>query len=82
MSSRFPTAATDFVVSAKTIVNLEGRYALTKATQLAFGADNLFDIYPDAVPSSLNTTGAVPFANRAPFGRGGRFVYARASYKF
>ena len=76
------TAATDFVVSAKAIVNLEGRYALTKATQLAFGADNLFDISPDAVPSSLNTTGAVPFANRAPFGRGGRFVYARASYKF
>jgi len=76
------TAATDFIVSAKTIVNAEGRYALTKQTQLAVGADNLFDIYPDALPSSLNTTGAAPYSNRAPFGRGGRFVYARVNYTF
>ena len=63
-------------------MNAEGRYALTRQTQLAVGADNLFDIYPDALPASLNTTGAAPYSNRAPFGRGGRFVYARVNYTF
>ncbi|MET0264127.1 MAG: TonB-dependent receptor [Duganella sp.] len=76
------TAATDFVVSAKTIVTAEARYAFNKQTQLALGADNLFDIYPDALPGTLNTTGAAPYSNRAPFGRGGRFVYARVNYTF
>jgi len=76
------TAATDVTVSAKTIVNAEGRYAITKQTQLALGADNLFDIYPDSLPSSLTSNAAAPFSNRAPFGRGGRFVYARVNYTF
>jgi iron complex outermembrane receptor protein len=76
------TAATDVIVSAKTIVNAEGRYAVTKQTQLALGADNLFDIYPDSLPASLTSNAAAPFSNRAPFGRGGRFVYARVNYTF
>lgn len=76
------TAATDFTMSPKTVVNAEGRYALGRGLDLAFGADNLFDAYPDAVPASLNSTGAAPFSNRSPFGRGGRFVYMRISYKF
>ncbi|KQQ33326.1 TonB-dependent receptor [Duganella sp. Leaf126] len=76
------TAATDVTVSAQTIVNAEGRYALNKQTQLALGADNLFDIYPDGLPASLTSNAAAPFSNRAPFGRGGRFVYARVNYTF
>jgi len=76
------TAATDFVLTPKTVVNLEGRYTTAGGATLAFGADNLFDVYSDPVPASLNTTAAVPYSNRAPFGRSGRFVYARASYKF
>ena len=76
------TAATDFMLTPKIIVNLEGRFAPTKAMQLALGADNLFDIYPDALPASLNSTGAAPYSNRSPFGRAGRFVYARMTYKF
>jgi iron complex outermembrane receptor protein len=76
------TAATDFILTPKTIVNLEGRYNLNKATELALGADNLFDIYPDALPASLNSTGAAPYSNRSPFGRAGRYVYARVNYRF
>ena len=49
---------------------------------LAVGADNVFDVYPDAIPPALNTTGAAMFSNYSPFGRSGRFVYARASYSF
>lgn len=76
------TAATDFVMTPKVIVNLEGRYAISNAINLAVGADNLFDVYPDALPASLNSTGAAPYSNRSPFGRAGRFLYARMGYKF
>jgi iron complex outermembrane receptor protein len=76
------TAALDFMLGAKTVVDLEGRYALTKQLSLAVGADNLFDAYPEALPPALNTTGNALFSNYAPFGRSGRFVYARANYSF
>ena len=76
------TAALDFKLSAKTVVDLEGRYDITKQLKVALGAENLFDAYPESVPTTLNTTGNAPFPNYAPFGRGGRFVYARASYSF
>ncbi len=74
--------ALDFVLSAKTLVDLEARFALSKQMNLAVGADNVFDVYPDAFPPALNTTGAAMFSNYSPFGRSGRFVYARASYSF
>ena len=74
--------ALDFKLSPKTLVDLEMRYALSKQVNLALGAENLFDKYPDALPFTLNGTGNTPYANYAPFGRGGRFVYARASYAF
>ena len=67
-------------MSAKTLVDLEGRYAFTKKLSLAVGADNVFDQYPDAYPANLNTTGNAPYSNYSPFGRSGRFVYARLNY--
>ncbi|MCC2957436.1 TonB-dependent receptor [Massilia sp. IC2-477] len=76
------TAALDFWMGAKTVVDLEGRVALTPKLSLALGADNLFDQYPETQPPALNTTGNTPFANYAPFGRGGRFIYARMNYGF
>ncbi|MFC0135950.1 TonB-dependent receptor [Massilia eurypsychrophila] len=76
------SAAFDFTLSAKTLVDLEARYALTSKMNLAVGADNVFDVYPDAFPPALNSTGAAMFSNYSPFGRSGRFVYARASYSF
>jgi iron complex outermembrane receptor protein len=76
------TAALDFVMHPRTTVDLEGRYALTKLLSLALGAENLFDQYPETLPPALNTTGNAPFSNYAPFGRAGRYVYARATYAF
>ncbi len=72
----------DFRMGAKTVVDIEGRYALSKSLNLAVGADNVFDAYPAALPASLNATGNAPFSNYAPFGRSGRFVYARMAYAF
>lgn len=76
------TAALDFVMHPRTTVDLEGRYALTTKLSLALGAENLFDQYPETLPPALNTTGNAPFSNYAPFGRAGRYVYARATYAF
>ncbi|SFV10781.1 TonB-dependent receptor plug domain-containing protein [Pseudoduganella namucuonensis] len=74
------TPALDFWLGAKTLVDLEGRYAFTKKLSLAVGADNLFDQYPDSYPAALNTTGNAPYSNYSPFGRSGRYVYARLNY--
>ena len=76
------TPALDLTLAAKTVVDLEGRYALTPKTTLALGADNLFDSYPTANTLALNTTGAALFSNYAAYGRSGRFVYVRLNQAF
>jgi iron complex outermembrane receptor protein len=76
------TAANDFTLSPKTLVDLEGRWQFTDNLGLAVGAENLFDQYPDALPINLNTTGNTPYSNYSPFGRAGRLWYARVSYQF
>ena len=75
-------AKLDHMISARTLVDLEGRYAVTPKFTLALGAENLFDQYPDSVVPGLNPSGNQPFPNYSPFGRSGRFVYARANYAF
>ena len=76
------TIPSDLWLGAKTLFDVEGRYDVTEQIQVAVGADNLFDEYPDASPINLNTTGNTPFSNYSPFGRSGRFVYARVGYSF
>ena len=76
------TAAFDFTLKPRTIVDLEARYALTRQLSLALGADNVFDQYSETLPPALNTTNNTPFSNYTPFGNNGRYVYARASYSF
>jgi iron complex outermembrane receptor protein len=76
------TAANDFVLSPKVLLDLEGRVTLWDGLELAIGAENLADEYPDPLPANLNTTGNTPFSNFSPFGRSGRFVYGRLSYSF
>ncbi len=76
------SAALDVTLSAKTVFDLEARYRFTENLLFAVGADNLFDAYPDAFPITRNATGNTPFSNYAPFGRSGRFLYARFAYDF
>jgi iron complex outermembrane receptor protein len=76
------TAAIDFELSPKTLVDLEGRWQFSDNLGFALGAENLFDQYPDAFPINLNTTGNTPYSNYSPFGRAGRLWYARVSYQF
>lgn len=74
------TAATDFVLEPKVLVDLEGRVDLNDNWRLSMGVDNLFDQYPDPFPIALNTTGNTSFSNYSPYGRSGRFVFAKVSY--
>ena len=76
------SAERDFTLSAKTLVDLEGRIDITSNWRLAVGMDNVFDQYPDAFPVVLNGTGNTPFSNYSPFGRSGRLVYGKVSYNF
>ncbi len=74
------SAALDQTLSPKTLVDLELRYALGKRLKMAVGADNIFDVYADPRTPALNASGATSFSNYSPFGRSGRYVYARLTY--
>jgi iron complex outermembrane receptor protein len=76
-SAPFP----DHMMSARTLVDLEGRYSISKVVTFAIGAENLFNQYPDPYPAVLNATGNAPYSNYSPLGRSGRYVYARLTYK-
>lgn len=67
----------DILTGKHIITDLELRYAPAKGAQFAIGASNLFDVYPDATPAALNTTGVVGFPYYSPFGFNGRYLYAR-----
>ncbi|RYE03993.1 MAG: TonB-dependent receptor [Sphingomonadales bacterium] len=68
----------DINTGKHTLTDLELRYQPAKGAQFALGVNNLFDVYPDASPAALNTTGVVGFPYYSPFGFGGRYIYARA----
>jgi iron complex outermembrane receptor protein len=72
------TAAADLFTGNKAITDLELRYQPKKGAQIGLGVSNLFDIYPDKVPASLNSTGVVAFPYYSPFGYNGRYLYVRA----
>lgn len=76
-------AEDDIHTGKHTIVDLEARYQLVRNVNLAIGANNLFDVYPDYVKLAssrgtvLNSTGLVGFPYYSPFGFNGRYLYAR-----
>jgi len=49
---------------------------------VSFGADNVFDTYPNITPENVVGNGAVAFSNRSPFGFGGRNLFVRYSQNF
>jgi iron complex outermembrane receptor protein len=79
-----------FTVNGRTLVDLEVRAGLGKSFSVAFGADNVFDQYPNATPSavgtgapgSANVNGLTGFSRFSPYGFNGRFVYGRFGFTF
>ncbi len=75
------TAANDLVLQPATLIDLEGRVNIfDTGVRFAVGADNVTDEYPTPNTPALNSTSNTPFSNYSPFGRSGRYVYARLSY--
>ncbi len=71
-------AASDLYTGNRAITDFEFRYRMRKGMQLGLGVDNLFDVYPKAVPAGINTTGTLGFPYYSPFGFNGRMLYVRA----
>jgi iron complex outermembrane receptor protein len=83
----------DIRLGAKWITDLELRYRAFGHLDLAIGADNIFDVYPDRSPFGPRPASAgggvypinqyyLPYSGFSPFGFNGRFIYARASVEF
>ncbi|MCK5908717.1 MAG: TonB-dependent receptor [Caulobacter sp.] len=69
--------ALDYRTGAKSVWDLEGRYAFAQNVTWAMGVNNLFDTYPNKAPAAVNTTGVTAFSGFSPFGFNGRFLYTR-----
>jgi iron complex outermembrane recepter protein len=80
----------DLVLRPKWISDLEVRYTFMERFELALGANNLFDVYPDARPQGARPTGGfypvnsgyLPYSGFSTFGFNGRFLYGRLSVNF
>lgn len=76
------TSANDQTFGAKWIADASVGLALRENVKLTFGADNLFNTYPDATIAVNSNNGIFPYPASAPFGINGRFAYARLNYRF
>lgn len=75
----------DITLSPKWVLDLEVRFNPIEAVQLAVGANNLLDEYPDRLPfvAPFGANNAfLPYSSQSPFGFSGRFVYGRVSVEF
>jgi iron complex outermembrane receptor protein len=75
-------ASLDYNNGDKTLVNVAVNYKTPYNSTVSFGADNLFDTYPNQTPLGVIGNGAVAFSNRSPFGFGGRNLFVRYSQNF
>jgi iron complex outermembrane recepter protein len=86
-------APDDILLGAKWITDAELRFSPLNALELAIGANNVFDIYPDRSPLGVRPASAgggtypinryyLPYSGFSPFGFNGRFIYGRVAFKF
>ncbi|MFD1787005.1 TonB-dependent receptor plug domain-containing protein [Sphingomonas floccifaciens] len=84
------TVAGDFKLTPKWVTDVEVRVHPIEQVTLAIGADNVFDTYPDRLPTG-GATGApgftpnsyfLPYSQLSPFGFNGRFLYGRVAFQF
>ena len=72
----------DATIDPKVIVDLDASYKLKNGIKLAVGANNLFNIYPNQLPASLQGNGFTLYNAYSPYGVSGGFYYARLSFAF
>lgn len=83
------TAPGDVTLRPKWVVDMEVRFNVIESVQIAVGANNLLDEYPDRLPfgqvGTVNfgvNNSFLPYSSQSPFGFSGRFVYGRVSVDF
>ncbi len=93
-TSRNATPALDQTFGAEWIFDAELGYALNDSISFAVGANNIFDQYPDKVPTTVanpagagtiagpNPNGFLQYSNFTPFGFNGGYYYARTTFKW
>ena len=82
--------AEDEVIDAEWITDIEVHYDFSEMISLAVGANNVFDVYPEATISfnerngiELSTFDRIfPYSGFSPYGFSGRFVYGRVGLNF
>ena len=82
----------DILLGRKWITDLELRFKPASVVELAIGANNAFDVYPDRSPFGLRAAAVggvsppnqqyIPYSIFSPFGFNGRFLYGRVSVNF
>ena len=82
----------DILLGAKWITDVELRYRPIEQLELAIGANNVFDVYPDRSPFGARPAAIggvypinqyyLPYSGFSPFGFNGRFLYGRVSFEF
>ena len=74
------TAAGDQTWSPKWVSDLALSYGPVSRATITFGADNIFNTYPDPTIIGNTNSGILPYSGISPFGINGRFLYAKLSY--
>lgn len=74
--------ALDYHSGGHTLVDLEGRWQAPHGIEVALGVNNVFDEYPNATPTNVNTNGPIGFPSFSPFGFNGRYLYGRIGYRW
>ena len=76
------TPANDRTFGAAWLTDLEVAYKVTEAVTVAVGANNLFNVYPDANGIFNATTGSGQYPGTSPIGFTGGAYYARLQWDF
>ncbi|WP_211363927.1 TonB-dependent receptor plug domain-containing protein [Sphingobium limneticum] len=74
-------AASDQFYGAKWIADIDLSFQATKNVNVAIGANNFFDTYPDK-NTLPDTNGFPPYPAQSPFGFYGGYYYGRLSFSF
>jgi iron complex outermembrane recepter protein len=82
----------DILLGRKWITDLEVRFKPAQSVEMAFGANNAFDVYPSRSPFGPRPAAVggvfpvnqqyIPYSIFSPFGFNGRFLYGRLSVNF
>jgi len=77
VTSRSNDPTRDQTFGAKWITDVEVSYAVRHGISVAFGSNNVFDIYPDKQFKRNSFNGIFPYNGFSPFGFFGRYIYSR-----